>query len=300
MADIGSVVARTRIAVLAVVLLSGGCAHSAVKYMPYDPSFKTTDTGVVSRYMKPAPGVFYAYGNFCGPGRPFAERDSGNLARAAAIQPVDSLDRVCKVHDLCYMRFGVDASDCDALGVYATRLMFANLPMPLAVHCQFLGIELQAALAFKPTSDMGGSQLRQGMMAATAPLMGGIIVAGRASFENSGFPKEAGHCIADYGPAANAAMGIDAYALVREAERSIPKQLSDFRAEGQEFNQKKLYNEMTTLGRFLSEETCRDKADGINFGPVCPAVDVFLFARTGDVRVLSITEKRDLVPLALR
>lgn len=59
------------------------------------------------------PGKLYAYGNFCGEGRPFAEFDANNFDRIQAISAKDDIDLVCKFHDLCYAKFGADAYACD-------------------------------------------------------------------------------------------------------------------------------------------------------------------------------------------
>lgn len=73
--------------------------------------------GMASPYYRPAgTGLFYKYGNFCGPGIPVAEGSPTpeSIATAGALQPVDYIDFACKVHDMCYLQFGV-TRHCDNL-----------------------------------------------------------------------------------------------------------------------------------------------------------------------------------------
>jgi hypothetical protein len=72
--------------------------------------------GGISRFFKPEPGVLYRYGNFCGPQFPRFEREWSAQQRInyiVSIDAVDSIDRVCKWHDLCYEVNGHDNMDCD-------------------------------------------------------------------------------------------------------------------------------------------------------------------------------------------
>jgi len=90
------------------------------------PSFARR--GVHSPYFRPEPNVIYHYGSFCGPQYPRFEPGmtrQQRIARIRSIQPVDEIDRACKVHDLCYEQQGHDEIRCDFLivqGLHTLRL----------------------------------------------------------------------------------------------------------------------------------------------------------------------------------
>jgi hypothetical protein len=72
--------------------------------------------GGLSRFYKPEPGVFYRYGNFCGPQFPRFEKSwsaDQRMAYIVSIDAMDSIDRACKWHDLCYEVNGHDNFSCD-------------------------------------------------------------------------------------------------------------------------------------------------------------------------------------------
>ena len=81
---------------------AGGMSSIKDKEKPYNTAEK----------IVPSQGY---YGNFCGPGYPkIAYADTGEELRILhRIQPIDLIDRVCKLHDMCYSRFGNGNTQCD-------------------------------------------------------------------------------------------------------------------------------------------------------------------------------------------
>ena len=45
------------------------------------------------------------YGNYCGPGYPKSQNTAGD--------PIDDLDKSCKIHDECYAKMGYFNKNCD-------------------------------------------------------------------------------------------------------------------------------------------------------------------------------------------
>lgn len=61
------------------------------------------------------PSSYKFYGNFCGSGHPFVSATSANeeLQLLAAIEPIDLIDKACKIHDMCYALYGTSNVECD-------------------------------------------------------------------------------------------------------------------------------------------------------------------------------------------
>lgn len=174
--------ASTTCRVIAIGLLLVGCASSA-------------NSGLTSKYLNPEPGRLYKYGNFCGPGIPFPEKDrtAENATRMAALPAFDTLDAACKVHDLCYVRYGNDTSSCDWAFIGALLGDLKPLGDPLKHQCQRQRSEIYHSLYHKKHEDAA-----TGLTFA----MGSIITVPFAMFEvgygyavnNRGFPDEPGAC----------------------------------------------------------------------------------------------------------
>lgn len=90
-----------------VALVSVGCAS-------LDPT---------SHYFRPGDGLTYKYGSFCGPGVParVSEDPTAQLAQLARFQAVDSVDAVCRLHDICFEQAGRDQPACDYALIGAFR-----------------------------------------------------------------------------------------------------------------------------------------------------------------------------------
>ncbi len=72
---------------------------------------------LTSEYFRPEPGVFYAYGRFCGPSLPAGQHELSGQERIDFLRrtiPVDGIDLACKIHDICYAYFSA-TTDCDGL-----------------------------------------------------------------------------------------------------------------------------------------------------------------------------------------
>lgn len=72
---------------------------------------------LTSAYFRPEPGVFYAYGKFCGPSLPEGQENYTGQDRVDFLRrtiPVDDIDLACKIHDICYAYFSA-TTDCDGL-----------------------------------------------------------------------------------------------------------------------------------------------------------------------------------------
>lgn len=88
-----------------------------------------TGMRLTSPYLRPSEGIFYHYGNFCGaqfPSFPEGESVEARIRIINSLRPVDSIDRACKGHDLCYEMHGHDEDFCDNLFFYALNQMAPN------------------------------------------------------------------------------------------------------------------------------------------------------------------------------
>lgn len=174
----------------AVCLMLGSCAHAD----------QSGNGGNFSQYHNPKAGGFYHYGNFCGPGvpRPEKVRTEENFAYFQALKPVDDLDRACKAHDLCYIRYGSDTLLCDLAYGGLLYGYFRELGTPKDQKCTRLREELHTLVDVKLNHE--NAYMTLVMMpvslitAGTAGL--GSFVRNTAS-SKYGFPEQPGSCFFD-------------------------------------------------------------------------------------------------------
>lgn len=285
------------------------------------PEFESKDRGVTSRYFRPkGTGKTYAYGNFCGPGLPVAEGNPANLREAAAVKPVDTIDRACKLHDMCYMKFGRDNPQCDQL-TYASglSLKFPNLGSPLNEQCGRLigevgqGIMIKATGGVSLASDAAIGAAVAPLGAATDLLLGGLgmlsgvdNMGGERPPRNFGFPKEPGHCNATYG-AAESYVGFTAFPFGLEGISLDKTELAEVSTV------ESLHYEMVCLAELSAAKGTHDcdriwdaaykGAAGREAYYSFPAADVQHFLDTGDIRAMpndQIRRLRQAHPLIAR
>lgn len=143
----------------------------------------------MSPFYKPAPGVLYAYGNFCGPGLPkFAtpagQDIEGRIQTIKSIPPIDDIDEVCRAHDFCYELFGHDRVDCDDLAFHL---------MPLfGVHrCDDVAIEVAVAVGhLKQTKNAEEAEADGRMLRTAEGVFHTIMSKASAGFEGWPNPGE--------------------------------------------------------------------------------------------------------------
>lgn len=60
-------------------------------------------------------GELWSYGKFCGPGQPETHSKSKEsaISELRSISPIDHIDLACKLHDICYAKFGYYNERCD-------------------------------------------------------------------------------------------------------------------------------------------------------------------------------------------
>ncbi len=166
---------------LAALFLTSGCA-SNVK------------SGCLSESFRPDAETLYRYGNFCGPGHPVSEADPANIPALVALEPVDDIDRLCKLHDLCYARFGADNSHCDK--AFPIRSHFQG-ETRLSAQCSTQLAEITTAVVnLKVRKSNRVDQVSRQAELATygavlTPLIGASHCANARTF---GYPDQAGFC----------------------------------------------------------------------------------------------------------
>lgn len=303
---------RAAAGLLMAGLLAGSCASGPdpTSLPSYHSEFDSTDRGLTSRYFKPkGTGKTYAYGNFCGPGVPLAEGDPSNLQKAAAIKPVDTIDRACKLHDMCYMKFGRDNPECDLL-TYSGGLAqsYPNLGSPLKEQCsrligevgQGIGIKLTGGISLATDAMIGATVMP--LSAATDAVLGVLGVfsgidnlGGEPPPKNMGFPAKPGHCNADYG-AAETYVGFAAFPFGLAGIDHDKTELAEVLAL------ESLHAEMTCLAELASGKAKPDChrisniafRDGREAYYSFPAADVQYFLDTGQIRAMPNDQIRKL------
>ena len=86
---------------------------------------------LTSQYAFPEEGRAYHYGNFCGPGVPerVSEDPALQLEVLNTLVPMDSVDAICRAHDICYETHGRDHPGCDYAMIGALRY-FSEASVP--------------------------------------------------------------------------------------------------------------------------------------------------------------------------
>ena len=71
------------------------------------------------------------HGCFCGKGRPDTSglTDADAIEKLLSIKPLDDIDKVCKIHDLCYRQDGTNNAVCDDLFIYLMNDLSLSLPL---------------------------------------------------------------------------------------------------------------------------------------------------------------------------
>ncbi len=110
-----------------------------------------------SSFYSPDEETVYRYGNFCGPGNPVrvSEDPAVQMQQLLSFEPVDSLDMVCRMHDMCYEERGRDDPGCDyailgAMGFMAQRA--EGLGDTTQQQCANLAYEIMSPFATKYTA----------------------------------------------------------------------------------------------------------------------------------------------------
>ncbi|MCG8440388.1 MAG: hypothetical protein MI723_01135 [Caulobacterales bacterium] len=166
---------------------------------------------LTSAYLNPEEGVLYRYGNFCGAGHPtrISEDPNVQLPHLRAIQPVDSIDFVCKMHDICFEERGRDDPGCDyaiigALGYTisstfasgqaaesGTRMKCVNLATEIMTPFSTKYVSNAPAGSMSATADNEANATQEGlaasMIAGAFTGLSGLI---------AGFPDQPGTCTA--------------------------------------------------------------------------------------------------------
>lgn len=169
------------------------CALAALSFVTACASGGGTLT---SPFYRPEPGVFYRYGNFCGaqfPAYPEGATREERIAIAIEMRPVDSIDRACQAHDLCYEAHGHDAAYCDnmffdALGHGDARNWRGDNVQVLG--CGNLATEMRVAVAYLKPRRHGDANVN----IAAAPVMGSLALT-RNLVSMGVFPTAAGRCM---------------------------------------------------------------------------------------------------------
>lgn len=154
--------------------------------------------GVTSPYFRPEPGVEYRYGNFCGDGHPAGQQQLSRQDRIIAltsIKPLDSIDRMCQLHDLCYAATVNDNIFCDraiaeSLGGFGWDRFRGE--SSLETQCENLELEIDAA--FSAMLKRNRENIDPGAERRTAFLVNslalGVAPAYAAGAMLGGFPPE--------------------------------------------------------------------------------------------------------------
>ena len=107
---------------------------------------------LTSPYFRPEPGAQYRYGNFCGDGHPAGQDLLGQSERIDMLQrikPVDSIDLICQMHDLCYARTFNDNIHCDnMIGQLIGSRGFDAWDGSNRIEGQCRNIEMEILIAF--------------------------------------------------------------------------------------------------------------------------------------------------------
>lgn len=168
-----------------------------------------------SQYVMPEKDLFYRYGNFCGPRYPVGESDPANLTQVLENKPVDSIDLRCKLHDLCFNRFGADNMFCDDLlyqGLSSTEDLefyrygqleisddlfttagstLTNDQYFIDRQCENVAREINLAFSLKMKSqDEMGSLAKKVGSTIASPFIGGRVCIQCILAARWGFPKE--------------------------------------------------------------------------------------------------------------
>ena len=88
-----------------------------------------TSNKVGTKNSLPSFSSFKIYGNFCGPGYPLIQKatKAAEIAALVGMAYKDSLDRYCKLHDICYAKTFFSNKQCDEKIVFRARaLAFAH------------------------------------------------------------------------------------------------------------------------------------------------------------------------------
>ncbi len=130
-----------------------------------------------SPYVNPSEGHIFKYGKFCGPKVPphqLSKVRKQRIAYLSSITPIDSIDEACKVHDLCYARFGDDNASCDTtmvttlvhLGRNSAWKSAPNLPpAPKSIPMNIAGFILEIPQVDRRTSSPCNSLVHEIMTA---------------------------------------------------------------------------------------------------------------------------------------
>lgn len=182
---------------LSIILLIAGCVS-----VHKSTSFPAVRASLTSPYFTNASAKDpYRYGNFCGPMLPVGLIDipKDEFTRRgkfiADIEPLDDIDEACKVHDLCYERYGHDTVFCDNLmAAYSNhsslRTSFSGNSADRWV-CEALEIEIVSGVWLLKTVRVEDEYLnaatRRERFVGTSAFAAMKLIGG-------GYPAEAGHC----------------------------------------------------------------------------------------------------------
>jgi len=180
------------IAALVALIVASACAHPLALQHPM-----TTSSRLTSPYLLRGEGS-YAYGNFCGsrlPAFPEGADAQQRQAIARAIQPVDSLDRACQHHDICFEQLSHDNATCDddftQLMQYYSDVESWSGDVELGFACTNLAMEMRAGVALMKPKRSGplGNVSGNAVAPIDALLRSMLFVIGEQTF-----PKEPGYC----------------------------------------------------------------------------------------------------------
>jgi hypothetical protein len=87
----------------------------AISTTPFLISCSTTGGGTASALERNQSTGLPIHGNFCGPGLPATTSPSpnGQILELQRVIPIDSIDRACQSHDICYVQRGIGNAQCD-------------------------------------------------------------------------------------------------------------------------------------------------------------------------------------------
>jgi hypothetical protein len=185
-------VLRTSSVAIAGILLLGGCLTGE-------------STRVTSPFFQPEKGVFYRYGNFCGPQFPRYPEGATNAERISFLQgipPVDDIDRACKAHDLCYEQQGHDEGRCDRSLGEALKWPLGGLGRynhwigehTVRVGCERLADEIYVAVEFLKSRRVSDDPLAEPAWRQLVGSTSLVITTPIQMMLGMGFPKSDGGC----------------------------------------------------------------------------------------------------------